>query len=108
MTRPGGFAYAEVGDAVVIRHCNRPVTTLRGAAAQQFLAEVGSADPQALMARLTGNCCRGNERTATGTPVKHRPLSSWADDDAFVLRMPHECIIAWCVTPATVLHGVSA
>ncbi len=67
MTRPGGFAYAEVGDAVVIRHCNRPVTTLRGAAAQQFLAEVGSADPQALMAQLTGNYCRG-QRTRSATP----------------------------------------
>jgi len=67
MTRPSGFAYAGVGDAVVIRHRHRPVTTLRGAAAQQFLAEVGSADPQALMAQLTGNYCR-RQRTRSATP----------------------------------------
>lgn len=41
--------------------------TLRGAAAARLLDEVED-DPQGLMARLTGNCNRGNERLG-----KHHP-----------------------------------
>lgn len=56
------------GGEVVIAHHGRPVTTLRGPAAAKFLAEVGDADEQALMARVTGNYKRGNERTARNHP----------------------------------------
>jgi hypothetical protein len=41
---------------------------LRGARAQEFLAEVQSGDPQLVMARWTGNYKRGNERTAKRHP----------------------------------------
>lgn len=47
---------------VVIRHHGRVATTLRGAAAARFLADVERSDPQQLMARVTGNYKRGNER----------------------------------------------
>ncbi|MEJ7757607.1 MAG: hypothetical protein WKF83_16020 [Nocardioidaceae bacterium] len=39
-----------------------------GAAAGKFLSEVEDDDPQELMARLTGNYKRGNERTAREHP----------------------------------------
>lgn len=61
---PSGFEYQVVGDDVLIRHRGRRATTLRGAAASRFLAEVEGDDPQELMARLTGNYRHGNERTA--------------------------------------------
>ena len=50
---------------------HRKAATLRGRQAQAFLAEVESgdeADLQQLMARLTGNYKRGNERTAKNHP----------------------------------------
>ena len=61
---PTGFAYAveQQGAVVVIRHHGRIAATLRGSAADRFLAEVERADPQHLMARVTGNYKRGNER----------------------------------------------
>jgi hypothetical protein len=65
--RPSGFTYELVGDDVVISHHGRRAITLRGAAAQQFLADVVD-DPQQLMARLTGNYKRGNERVAKQHP----------------------------------------
>lgn len=65
---PDGFAYRVVGDDVFISHHGRPATTLRRAAARRFLAEVEDADPQELMARLTGNYKRGNERIARNHP----------------------------------------
>lgn len=65
---PGGFHYQVVGSVVQISHHGRRATTLRGAAARQFLAEVEVGDPQALMARLTGNYKHGNERTAARHP----------------------------------------
>jgi hypothetical protein len=47
----------------------RLATTLRGAAAQAFLADLGAgADPQQLMARLTGQYKHGNERVARQHP----------------------------------------
>lgn len=70
--RPSGFAYKPVGDDVVISHNGRRATTLRGPAATQFLADVEDGDPQALMARLTGNYKRGNERTAKNHPRNQR------------------------------------
>lgn len=68
MTRPTGFEYRERGDAVVITHHGRPATTLRGRRAADFLDDVESEDPQELMARLTGNYRRGNERQARNHP----------------------------------------
>ncbi|MBW0115733.1 hypothetical protein [Pseudonocardia abyssalis] len=65
---PDGFDYAQHGDEVRISHRGRPATTLRGAAAAQFLVEVESGDPQQLMARVTGDYKRGNERTARDHP----------------------------------------
>ncbi|MEZ5094102.1 hypothetical protein [Nocardioides sp.] len=68
---PEGFDYRRVGDEVVISHHGRRATTLRGAAARRFLAEVERGDPQELMARVTGNYRRGNERVARNHP-RHR------------------------------------
>lgn len=65
---PDSFAYRVVGDDVVISHRGRPATTLRGATAERFLADVEDSNPQELMARLTGNYKRGNERTAKNHP----------------------------------------
>jgi len=69
---PQGFEYRRVGDEVVITHHGRRATTLRGAAAGRFLAEVEDDDPQELMARVTGNYKHGNERTAKEHPRNRR------------------------------------
>lgn len=69
---PRGFEYAVIRGDVRISHLGRPATTLRGAAAAQFLAEVAVGDPQELMARLTGNYQRGNERRARNHPRNRR------------------------------------
>lgn len=68
MPRPDGFEYVERGDDVVIIHRGKPATTLRGAKAAAFLEDVEQEDPQELMARLTGNYRRGNERQARNHP----------------------------------------
>ena len=65
---PQGFEYRVVGDDVVITHHGRRATTLRGPAATEFLDDVGRGDAQQLMARVTGNYKRGNERTARHHP----------------------------------------
>ena len=65
---PSGFEYRRVGDEVVINHHGRRATTLRGAAAENFLTDIEDGDPQELMARLTGNYKHGNERTARNHP----------------------------------------
>lgn len=62
--RPEGFEYTERGDDVIITHRVKPATTLRGARAAAFLEDVENGDPQELMARLTGDYRRGNERDA--------------------------------------------
>jgi hypothetical protein len=64
-----GFTYRsrKNGD-VEISHHGRVATTLRGQDAEDFLAkapDAASADAQQLMARLTGNYKRGNERLAS-------------------------------------------
>ncbi|TWP35580.1 hypothetical protein [Leekyejoonella antrihumi] len=69
---PSGFAYRLVGDQVVITHNGARATTLRHAAARQFLADVERGDPQKLMARVTGNYKRGNERAARDHPRNRR------------------------------------
>lgn len=65
---PHGFDYRIVGADVAISHHGRPAATLRGARAQKFLADLPAGDPQEIMARLTGNYRRGNERTAKNHP----------------------------------------
>lgn len=59
---PKGFEFAVIDGGVVIRHHGRKATTLRGAAADQFLEDAERGDSQELMARVTGNYKRGNER----------------------------------------------
>lgn len=68
MGAPEGFDYGVRRDgSVEITHHGRPATVVRGARAEQFLAEVED-DPQEVMARWTGNYRRGNERTASRHP----------------------------------------
>jgi hypothetical protein len=71
-----GFAYRtrKNGDVEVL-HYGRLASTLRGAKARNFIDEVEESDfaeGQELMARLTGNYKRGNERTARNHP-RNRP-----------------------------------
>lgn len=69
MPAPEGFTYRRNADgSVTIRHRGRPAATLRGARAEEFLAEVASGDDQLIMARWTGNYRRGSERTARNHP----------------------------------------
>ena len=59
---------------VVIFHRHRLAATLRGQAAQQFVTqanELSDAAMQQVMARVTGNYKRGNERTAANHPRNH-------------------------------------
>jgi hypothetical protein len=62
-----GFTYLvrKNGD-VVIRHHGQVATTLRGRRAAAFVSDVGTEDDQELMARVTGNYKRGNERISAG------------------------------------------
>lgn len=66
--QPDGFTYTQRGGEVHIRHHDRPAGTLRGRAAERFLADVVTQDPQAVMARVTGNYKHGNERIAQRHP----------------------------------------
>lgn len=73
MGRPNGFDYQSRGEDVVITHHGKAATVLRGRRASDFLDEVGGVAvegsvPQELMARLTGNYRRGNERVARNHP----------------------------------------
>jgi len=69
---PAGFRYLETASGEVeVYHWNTLATTLRGSRAGEFLAEVKLASAegkQMLMAKLTGNYRRGNERTAKNHP----------------------------------------
>lgn len=69
---PRGFQYRQQGADVVIEHHGQRAATLRGKVAARFLAEVQDEDPQELMARMTGNYKRGNERTARDHPRNRR------------------------------------
>lgn len=72
MNNPEGFDYAAQRDgSVVVRHHGKVAARLRGARAAEFLEDVGS-DPQAVMARWTGNYKRGNERVAKQHPRNRR------------------------------------
>lgn len=73
MPAPHGFAHTQRPDgSVVLTHHGAPVTTLRGARADRFLAEVTASDPQQVMARWTGDYKRGNERAARQHPRNRR------------------------------------
>jgi hypothetical protein len=59
------FAWTKRGDEVLITHRGRRAAVLRRAAAARFVTDVQQLDEpaaQQLMARLTGNFKRGNER----------------------------------------------
>jgi len=68
MPAPHGFEFVVRGEDVVITHHGRTATTLRGQRAAAFLDDVEDGDPQELMARVTGNYRRGNERQARNHP----------------------------------------
>lgn len=74
MPPPDGFTFQvrKNGDVVILHH-GRAATTLRGARANAFLDDVGTSDGQELMARLTGNYKRGNERATAQHPRAQRP-----------------------------------
>lgn len=63
-----GFTYlATKAGVVFIRHHGRLASELRGADAVAFLKKIDAADfaeEQQIMARITGNYKRGNERTS--------------------------------------------
>lgn len=71
-----GFGYRiKKNGEVDILHRGRLASTLRGADAADFLAEVTGGDDasaQQLMARITGNYKRGNERQASLHPRNRR------------------------------------
>ena len=66
MTKPEGFSYERrKSGEIVISHHGREAVVLRGRRAERFEAKVEDGDPQELMARLTGNHKRGNERRSS-------------------------------------------
>ncbi|MFK7918776.1 MAG: hypothetical protein AB8G14_11895 [Ilumatobacter sp.] len=69
MGKAGGFDWEQRknGD-VVISHHGRSAATLRGQRADEFLEDLTHGDAQDLMARLTGNYKRGNERQSRRHP----------------------------------------
>ena len=69
---PDGFTFRQIGSEVLISHHGRRATTLRGTAADRFLAAVVDGDPQQLMARATGNYKRGNERAGKSHPRRQQ------------------------------------
>jgi hypothetical protein len=72
MPPPSEFRHeVRASGEVIVSHRGRAVTTLRGDAAADFLAELEGLDEagaQELMARVTGQYRRGNERTAKSHP----------------------------------------
>lgn len=71
-----GFTYrSRKSGEVQVLHRGALARTLRGADALAFLAEVSESSPeeaQQLMARITGNYKRGNERLASEHPRNRR------------------------------------
>lgn len=64
-----GFTYVvRKGGEVAISRGGRVVTVLRGGRATRFLDDVADGDDQQVMARVTGNYRRGNERNASEHP----------------------------------------
>lgn len=68
LVRQGADKPCARGGSVVIFHQGRRASTLRGMMATCFLADIETQEPQALMARITGNHKRGNERVARKHP----------------------------------------
>jgi len=72
MSQPSEFMYRSNKDgSVLVLHRGRTAATLRGQAAAEFLDEVSGCtleECQHVMARLTGNYKRGNERVAQSHP----------------------------------------
>lgn len=65
MAEASGFEYSvRKNGEVVITHHGRPAATLRGLRAERFLSRVEIDDQQELMARVSGNYKRGNERNS--------------------------------------------
>lgn len=66
MAEAGGFTHVvRKSGEVVVTHHGVTAAVLRGRAAERFLADIErSDDPQLVMARVTGNYRRGNERAA--------------------------------------------
>ena len=66
MAEANGFTHVvRKSGEVVVTHHGATAAVLRGRAAERFLADLErSDDPQLVMARVTGNYRRGNERTA--------------------------------------------
>jgi hypothetical protein len=63
------FAWERRGDHLLVTHRGRRAAVLRGDAAASFLGRVERLDEagaQQLMARVTGNFKRGNERRTEG------------------------------------------
>lgn len=73
MAEAAGFTWKQRknGD-VVIRHRGKQATVLRGTKAAEFVEDMQGYDDQELMARLTGNYKRGNEREASNHPRNRR------------------------------------
>ena len=66
MGKPSGFSITQRKNGeVVISHQGRVATILRGRQADAFLKKAEASDGQELMARLTRNYKRGNERRAS-------------------------------------------
>jgi len=66
---PEGFEFRVDGaDTVTVLHHGKVAARLRGGTAARFLDEVERGDAQLLMARVTGNYRRGNERAARQHP----------------------------------------
>lgn len=66
--RPFSFRETKDGKVFIAWH-GKPAVTLQGKAAEKFLAALSAADAdqaQLLMARVTGNFKRGNEKSKKG------------------------------------------
>jgi len=71
-----GFTFLETKNGeILIRHFGRTATTLRGHRARTFKEDIETlafGEQQQLMARITGNYRRGNERQAKNHPRNAR------------------------------------
>ena len=69
MPEANGFTWTRRANGdIVVNHHGRVATVLRGRKAEAFVEAVGRGDDQAVMARVTGNYKRGNERAAGRHP----------------------------------------
>lgn len=73
MAAPTGFEYRVNGTSeVTVTHHGVIAARLRGEVATKFLRDVENGDAQQVMARITGNYRRGNERSARRHPRNAR------------------------------------